>query len=91
MNLLIQLQPILELHLLLQYNIEIVLKDTKGKKVFEDSLTAYAGYANFEYLLTPESKLSVSEKYTLTATINPIGDKKNFLDKNTLILNLTKL
>ena len=70
--------------------IHIVLKDTKGKKVFEDSLTAYAGYANFEYLLTPESKLSVSENYSLTATINPIGDKKNFLDKNTLIFNLTK-
>lgn len=68
--------------------IHLVLKDDYGNKIIEKSFIAYAGYANFEYNLKLENQLKPSGSYELTGVIHPIKNKKDFLDRNTLMLNI---
>ncbi|GAA4237641.1 hypothetical protein GCM10022291_25030 [Postechiella marina] len=70
--------------------ISFLLKDSEGKNIVDQKITAYAGYANFEYDLKLKSKLKPSNTYVLLVTTYPIGDKKSFLDKSTLLINITK-
>ena len=68
--------------------IVFTLLDNDKKKIQEVRKKILAGYANFEFNFELD-KTSIKGKYILNTKLIPVkGAKKNFLDNNTLIINL---
>lgn len=72
-----------------QREIHLSLKNREGKKVAENTVTAYAGYANSVFYFDTEEELEAGI-YTLEADIRPVNaERKAFLNASTLRVELT--